>query len=154
MTDSNIWYVSRVGIRNTQLNYKKVRRTIERKKNQPHPKEPTIEEINDAFTDPEIMSKYGYTLDGDAKFYLDTVVETDYKFTIFLSEYVQEFIGQNIAVGCRLYLIDGTFDKLPLDYYQLLTLSVEYLNDVSYCPIRPFIYLLTCTFQCQNFSTI
>lgn len=123
--------VNSVGIGNTDLSYPKVKRTIERKKNERYPREPTIGTIKMEFAKPEIMNKYGYTLDSDAKFYIDTVVQSDYQFTVFFSDYVAKFIEKNIPVGSRKYLIDGTFDKLPVGYYQLLIVTVEYQNDVS-----------------------
>lgn len=126
-----ILFINSVGICNTQLSYNKVKRTIERKKNQRYPKEPTTQEIGQVFMEPEIMNKYGYTLDGDAKFYIETIVETDYQFTIFCSQFVIDFIEKKICIGSRKYLMDGTFDKLPVGYYQMLTVSVEYRNDVS-----------------------
>lgn len=85
------------------------------------------------------MEKYGYNLDGDAKFYVNTIVEEDYKFTIFYSDFTKNFIEKNI--GARNYLMDGTFDKLPLGYYQLLIISFVYQNDVR---INAFIRLPAC----------
>lgn len=49
----------------------------------------------------------------------------------FCSYFVKEFIEQNIPIGSRLFLMDGTFDKLPLNYYQLLIIAVEFRGDVS-----------------------
>lgn len=120
-----------VSIENTRLNYKKVKRTIERKKSRKYPKEPSIYDIKMEFSKPEIMLKYGYTLDGNSKFYIDTIVEQDFKFTIFASHYVKNFIEEKIAVGTRNFLMDGTFGNLPEGYYQLLTITIEYMNDVS-----------------------
>lgn len=123
--------IYRVGITNTQLSYKKVARTIARKKSQRYPNDPTIQEIQQEFLKPEIMTKYGYTLDGNAKFYMDTIAESDYQFTVFCSDFVRQFVEKNIDVGSRKYLIDGTFDNLPVGYYQLMIVSIEYQNDVS-----------------------
>lgn len=77
------------------------------------------------------MKKYGLTLEGNAKFYIDTVVEEHFHFTVFYSEFVSKFIKENIAAGSRKYLIDGTFGNLPVGYYQLLIVTVEYQNDVK-----------------------
>lgn len=92
--------------------------------------EPTIETIKMEFAKPEIMEKYGRTLDGKAQFYIDTVAEQHFHFTAFYSDFVSEFIKKNIPVGSRRYLIDGTFANLPAGYYQLLIVTVEYQNDV------------------------
>lgn len=127
----HMFILNSVGITNTRLNYNTVKKTIQRKKNQKYPKEPTMATIDTEFAKSEIMNKYGRTLDGDAKFYVGTVAAKDYQFTVFSSDYVINFIENNIAVGSRKFLIDGTFNKLPLDYYQLLIVTVEYQNDVS-----------------------
>lgn len=120
-----------VGITNTQLSYNKVKRTIARKKNKHYPKEPTIQEIQLEFMKPEVMAQYGFTLDGNARFYIETINEPEYQFTIFCSDFTKKFIQNNISVGLRKYLIDATFGKLPLGYYQLLIIAVNYKNDVS-----------------------
>lgn len=77
------------------------------------------------------MEKYGYTLENDARFYAGTVSKSKYGFTVFASEFVIKFIEKNIAPKSRRYLMDGTFDKLPSPFYQLLIISIEYQNDVS-----------------------
>lgn len=77
------------------------------------------------------MKEYGHTLDGDSKFYLGTEITEDYKFTIFYSEFVMNFIKENISIGSRRYMMDATFDSLPDGYYQLLIIAVEYRNNVS-----------------------
>lgn len=96
-----------------------------------YPKQPTIENLNLEFAKKEIMEKYGKNLDGDTPFYLGTVVTKDYHFTVFYSDAVKTFIQEKIAVGHRDFLVDGTFDKLPLKYYQLLIIAIEHQNDVS-----------------------
>lgn len=67
----------------------------------------------------------------DAKFYVDTVITTEYAFTLFVSKFVVDFIEKNIEPAARNYLLDATFDSLPKGYYQLLIISIEYQNDVS-----------------------
>lgn len=77
------------------------------------------------------METYGYTMDNDAKLYIDTVVTSEYAFTVFASKFVIDFIKENIKPESRNYLIDATFDSIPKDFYQLLIISIEYQNDVS-----------------------
>lgn len=83
------------------------------------------------FERPEIREKYGYTYDGDAPFYVGSVVNDEYAFTIFKSEFVIENIKANILPADRKYLMDGTFDCIPKEFYQLVIISIEYENDVS-----------------------
>lgn len=82
------------------------------------------------FTAPEILQKYGFTYDHDAPLYVDTVVTPDYAFTIFKSQFVIDQIEEHIQPAERKYLMDGTFDRIPKEYYQLVIISVEYKNDV------------------------
>lgn len=79
----------------------------------------------------DIIEEYGYNLEHDSRFYIDTVVNPNYAFTVFASQFVIEFIQENIKPECRYYLMDATFDGLPPGYYQLLIISIEYQNDVS-----------------------
>lgn len=77
------------------------------------------------------MEKYGHTFDGDSKFYFGTEIQKDFAFTVFASEFVINFVKNNITPRRRRYLMDGTFDSLPKGYYQLLIICIEYANDVS-----------------------
>lgn len=111
-----------------------MRPTLERCKSAKYPKKPTnIDEICKSFSDSKIREKYGLTLDGDADFYIDTVQHHDHAFTIYASKFVIEFIKKNIPPESRHYLMDGTFDSIPLpaEFYQLLIITIEYQNDVS-----------------------
>lgn len=122
----------RSGCRNTNLKFEKVKRTLERSKNQTYPKIPSnIQQLKTDFKKPEILNKYGFTLDGDSKFYIDTVIAPNYEFTIFASQFIMSFIKNNVTPGSRHYLMDGTFDSLPNGFYQLLIIAFEYENDVS-----------------------
>lgn len=122
----------RFGSRNTNLKFEKVKRTLERNKNRKYPKIPSnIQQLQKDFKTREILNEYGSTLDGDTKFYIDTVITPDYEFTIFASQFVMSFINDNITPGSRNYLMDGTFNSLPNGFYQLLIIAIEYENDVS-----------------------
>lgn len=112
--------------------YNKVKRTLERVKSKKYPAVPSsIQDLQIEFKKPHIIEKYGYTFDGDAKLYIDTVVTPHHEFTVFASHFVIDFIQNNMAPETRNYLMDGTFDSLPAGFYQMLIISVEYQNDVS-----------------------
>lgn len=122
--------IQREGFRNTKLRFKNIQKTLRRHKNKSHPKKPrSIKSVRDAFLDPQIMHDYGYNLEHDSKLYIDTVITKEYGFTLFASQFTIDFIKENIKR--RKYLMDGTFDSLPENYYQLLIIAIEYRNDVS-----------------------
>lgn len=124
--------ILRDGIRNTNLVFNKIKRTLHNHKAKARPKVPeSIQKLHDTFLEPAVLENYGYNLDGDELFYIDTVVAKDYAFTVFASQFVIDFVQSNIAPRARKYLMDGTFDSLPKDFYQLLIITVEYQNDVS-----------------------
>lgn len=109
-----------------------MKQTIARKKKREYPKIPrSIQEFQKEFSKPEILNKYGYNLDGDAKFYLGSSITEEYEFVVFYSDFVANFIKENIPVGSRYYLMDGTFGSLSEGIYQLLTISIAYQNNVS-----------------------
>lgn len=114
-----------------------MKRTLQRHKNQVHPQSTrSVDEIKSKFMEAAIMEKYGLNLEKDGKFYVGTVVEDDYGFTVFASKYVIDFIEEKVNPKDRHYLMDGTFDSLPSEYYQLLIISIEYENDVSNIDVR------------------
>lgn len=120
-----------------------MKKTLSRRKNQEYPKIPTsIENIGIQFKNPKIMEKYGYNLENDAKFYVDTILELDYAFTVFASTFVIDFIKENIQPNSRNYLMDATFDSLPNGFYQLLIISIEYRNDVSKNYVKDYIRII------------
>lgn len=111
-----------------------MKRTLQRHKNKAYPKIPkTLEDIRNSFLDPKILDEYGYNLEKNARFYIDTVIETNHAYTVFASKFVIDFIQKNIKPGLRNYLLDGTFDRLPgSDYYQLLIITIEFENEVGH----------------------
>lgn len=109
-----------------------MKKTLERSKNEKYPKIPnSIREIQDAFKKPDVMKEYGLTLDMDSYFYVDTVISPDHEFTVFASHFVINFMEKNIQPSSRNFLMDGTFDSLPNNFYQLLVIAIEYHNKVS-----------------------
>lgn len=122
----------RGGVRNTKLQYERIRKTLGRHKNVQYKNVPrSIVDIQNEFKKPEILNKYGVNFDGDEKFYVGTVVTPNHAFTVFASQFAIDFIQNNIAPTSRRYLLDGTFGSLPNQFYQLLTITIEYMNNVS-----------------------
>lgn len=109
-----------------------MQKTLQRNKNMVYPRDPkTFENIRNRFKERNILDAYGYDMDDESRFYIDTVIASDYAFTIFASMYVINYIKEHIPPGARQYLMDGTFDSLPAGFYQFLTISIEHHNDVS-----------------------
>lgn len=72
-------------MRNTDLVYNSIRKTLGRHKNIQYPKIPrTILEIQNEFKKPEILNKYGFNFENDAKFYVGTVVLENHAFPFSL----------------------------------------------------------------------
>lgn len=108
-----------------------MKKTLERNKNKPYPKvSRSLEEIRDQFKDENIMKEYGYDYENKSVFYVGTEVTSDYGFIVFKSQYVIDFIKNNIRPSLRKYLMDGTFDSLPNEYYQLVVIAIEHQNEV------------------------
>lgn len=103
-------------------------------KNKSYPQRPkNIDEIKNLFNDPAILQQYGRTLDNKSQLYIDTEIHgEEHAFCIFSSAATVEFVRHNIAPGQRRYLLDGTFRVVPKEFYQMLTISIEYENDVSF----------------------
>lgn len=119
------------------MKFESTERSINRWKNEQHPKVPTsIKELEEEFKKPEIIEKYGNSYEGDGKFYIQTVLSPKCDFTVFASPFVMNFIKENIKD--RRYLMDGTFDSLPKGFYQMLTISIEYKDDVSTSSVLNF----------------
>lgn len=109
-----------------------MKRNLARHKNDEYvAKANSCEEVRDIFLKKAVIEKHGYTLDGDAKFYINTVIKKDFAFTIYASKFVIDFIKEKIEPHERKYLMDGTFDCMPKYFYQLLIISVEYQHEVS-----------------------
>lgn len=109
-----------------------MKRNLNKIKNAKRPKIPQgPSELRLLFEKPEVIAKYGYTLDNSASFYVDTVVKPQFSFCVFKSNSIIGIIKENIDPTLRHYLIDGTFSCVPSGFYQVLIISIEYQNDVS-----------------------
>lgn len=129
-----------------------MKRTLIRHKSKKYPVAPrSVEGVRETFMKPDIFEEYGLNKERDADFYIGTIChvgdeedgnDKDYAFTVFASKYVIDFI-KKMPPHQRSYLMDGTFDSLPSEYYQLLTISIEYKTEVSnsvliLSPVHPF----------------
>lgn len=103
-----------------------------RRKHKNRPKLPKeCEDIKKSFEDHSTLRKYGHTLDGKSKFYINTIVSANYSFCVFKSQAVADMINNKIDKNQRRYLLDGTFKTAPKPFTQCLTVSLEYKQEVS-----------------------
>lgn len=108
-----------------------MRRNLDRLKTDKYiAKAKSCQEVRDIFLKQDVMSKHGLSYDGDAKFYVTTIVETNFAFTIYASKFTIDTV-KTIKPSERNYLMDGTFDCIPSYFYQLLIILIEIDNDVS-----------------------
>lgn len=116
----------------SNLKYEKMAAQFYRRKHKNRPKLPKeCEEIKKSFEDHNILRKYGQTMDGRSKFYVNTIVSADYSFCVFKSQAVADLINNKIDKNQRRYLLDGTFKTAAKPFTQCLTVSVEYKQEVS-----------------------
>lgn len=106
-------------------------------KNRPKLKNLDCDQIKTSFQNESILKKYGLTLDGKSKFYVDTILCEDYSFCVFKSETIMKMISENVTQ--RRFLIDGTFKTAAKPFSQCVTISVEYKGEVSFfgCIVIP-----------------
>lgn len=108
-----------------------MRQQLRNIKNENLPERPkTVKGIREMFQDENILKQYGYTLDNQRRLYFDTILGKSHSFSIFGSTAAIEFVKEHIPPGTRNYLLDGTFNIVPRCFYQLLTIAIEYKNDV------------------------
>lgn len=108
-------------------------RNLRRYTNKRYPVKPTnTVEIKAAYDDHAIMEKFGFNLRNTHKFYVDSVETEGSAFTIFASYEMMGMVEDHIPPESRRYMIDGTFDVVPMRFfYQLLVIAIEYKNGVS-----------------------
>lgn len=72
-------------------------RTLRRHKNKIHPKKPdTLSDVIEAYKDQSIMMNYGLNLRKTERFYITTVEEESFAFTLFASFQVMSLIENHI----------------------------------------------------------
>lgn len=132
----------------SQLKFKSVSRQLYRLRDKQYPKKPqTDEEIREYLKKPEPFEEYGKTFDKLHPLYIDSVIEKGkYAFHVFASISTIEMIKTEVPCGRRKYVMDGTFKIIPKQFNkkgQLLIISIEYKNDVSFFVknIQKVIYL-------------
>lgn len=117
----------------TKLSFRSVEGTLNRLKNPPYSNIPKkLAEINEALNNPEIKERHGRTLAKNDELYIGSEVHTDpdFSFHVFASKSAIKLVEENIDIGKRHYLMDGTFNVAPLKFSQLFIISVEFKNDV------------------------
>lgn len=108
-------------------------RNLRRIKKTVRPKNPkTVDALIDEFKKPSVMSKFGLNSRKNERFYINTVQRKTFSFTIFASVQIMSLIEKHVKPMDRRYLIDGTFQLVPIGFFrQLLIIHIEYMNDVS-----------------------
>lgn len=127
-----------------------MKRNLSRYVNDKYPSNPqSFSEIADAFKDVNIFNEYGLNLRKTERFYIDTVVEPMYSFTLLGSSEVIKMI-EHIPAEERRYLLDGTFSIRPVGpYYQVLVMYIEFRNDVV-----PFMYVVMSNKRADAYEAI
>lgn len=119
----------------SKLKLKHVERHLYRLRDPEYPERPaTHEKVREKFNEPEIVERFGRTMNMFEKFYAGSIVETLFAFHVWASFATINIIKSHITPDKRNYLLDGTFKVIPSTsklFSQLLIISIEYKNDVS-----------------------
>lgn len=109
-----------------------MKRNLYRYTSEKYPKNPnSFLAVSEAFKDLHIFNDYGLNMRGNEPFYIGTVTEPMYQFTLFASMDVISMIKKYIKPEDRRYMMDGTFSIRPTGpYYQVLVIYIEFQNDV------------------------
>lgn len=115
------------------LVYSRLKRTLERLSSRTFLKSPqTPLEVIESFQTEFIWKNYGLSRDKKhpRPFFKACISEAEFSYCIFASEAIMEGITENINVGQRRYLIDGTFKVVPVGCFkQLLVIYIQYLDE-------------------------
>lgn len=130
---NNSIYIRRRPLGKSNLRYKKIERTLRRRKNVRHPKKPNeISDIINAYKEQINMVEYGLNLRKTKRLYINTIEHEEFSFTLFASLDIISLIEKHIPPEKRNYAVDGTFDVTPMKcFYQLLTIHIEYNKIVN-----------------------
>lgn len=121
----------------SNLQFKKMAPQLYRRKHKERPKLPLdCLQIKSSFQNTSILNKYGYTLDKKSKMYVDTFINESHAFCIFQSQSVIDMVKNEFRDKDRIYMLDGTFKTAARPFTQLLTISIQFRNDVSFTCIE------------------
>lgn len=117
-------------------------RKLRKNKNEIYPKIPkTPKQVRKILNKPYIQKEFCRTLDEEEAFYVDTIIESKYSFSVFASHKIISFIKAYIEPCERNYLMDGTFKIVPRQYTQLFIISIEFKNKVSFLSMKKINFL-------------
>lgn len=117
----------------SNLRFKSVKRQLYRLREKIYPKNPkSCQDFVEMMKDPKIFEQFGKTENKQHRFYLGSQIKRHFAFHIFLSKATIKMIEEKIPAGERKYLMDGTFSIVPRNMSQLLVISLEYENNVSF----------------------
>lgn len=89
------------------------------------------EEINEAFSFPENMDKFGKSMSGKI-FFKTAFSNSDFSYCIFASDEIIDMFNERIPMDQRHFLMDATFKICPFgDFKQILIIYVSYLESVK-----------------------
>lgn len=142
---------------NSNLRFAKIQKTLQRIKNGVLPKNPsTVQQINAAFEQPEILQAFGHTFgeNGTKDIFFDTAVDTDdFKYCVFSSKKMIRVINEHIPKDKLHLLMDATFRTVSLGpFNQLLIIYVRIKHQVSK-QIKQF-YLFFSSFSTRFFLSL
>lgn len=129
-----IFSFERRNLGESKLRLDKIKRNLYRYTSEKYPKNPdSFAAVSEAFNDSHIFNEYGLNMRRNKPFYIGTVTELMYQFTLFASMDVISMIKLYINPEDRKYMMDGTFSIKPTGpYYQVLVIYIEFENDVSF----------------------
>lgn len=132
-TDFVLNFSKRRKLGESSLSYNRMARNIRRYTNTKYPAMPKdTTEIKLAYRQKATMREFGLNLRNTSQFYVDTAEVDGNEFTLFASYDMIDMVEEHIPPELRRYMIDGTFDVVPIRYFhQLLVIAIEYKNDVS-----------------------
>lgn len=121
---------------NADIDYNKIKRTLQRDKRGILPKNPTtVEDIIAAFDDPAVLETYGRSADKNEPFkFYDGVIRTNkYSFCVFSSKKTIDIMNEHIPINVREIFMDATFGIVPVGpFKQLLIIYVRMHKKVTH----------------------
>lgn len=123
-----------------EVEFGKMRRHLIHIKQEKYPKNPmNFSEIIEVYKNKEIESKFTMSrYEENEKFYIDTIVEEDFAYSLFVSPTISNAIKGRTNLEQRNYIIDGTFNIVPISkqYKQLLIIHIIHADHVRMLKLR------------------